>query len=330
MLGFNPNCDWSLWNQVNVSAPAPSISAPIVLGPGSAFSGFTGNGSLSLNGSSGTVSNLPAPGHFTVFTQPGPLVSSGTNLARLPFTVWNGAHGEIVLPGSVSFAGNVGSFSSGGVVSNPAIFASPPGFGRSVLTWVVRLPTTPLRFWWRAGMLDGSASGDGVQFQVAINGTTVWDQTTRATQWIPGSVDLTPWAGQTILVELLTDSIGFADYDHAVWGDLVLVNGVFTDSSLTTGLTTIKRAHITELRDRIDAQRVRAGLALYNWTDPSLTAGVSRVRAQHIADLRTALAQTYSALSRPPPAYSGPAPGAGVSVMAIHIAELRAAVIAIE
>jgi hypothetical protein len=325
----NPGCDWALWNQVSVTAPASTISVPIALAPGSVFSAFTGNGSLALNGSAGTISGLPVPGQFTVFTQPGPAVASGTNLASVPFSVWNGAHDDPALPGSVSFAGSVSAQTVGGVISNPAIFASPPTFGRSVLTWVVRLPATPLRLWWRAGILDGATSSDGVQFQVAVNGVTRWDRTTIANRWMPGNVDLAPWAGQSVLIELITDSVGFADFDHAVWGDLTLVSSVFTDNPLTAGLTTIRRAHVTELRERVNAVRVKAGLAVYNWAE-SLNIGVTPVRAQHITELRAALAQAYSALTLASPVYSGPAPGAGVPIRAVHIAELRTAVTAIE
>jgi hypothetical protein len=122
------------------------------------------------------------------------------------------------------------------------------------------------------------------------------------------------------------DSIVLANFDWSSWADLVLRDSAFTDSSLTTGLTTIKRAHITELRDRIDALRARAGLAVFNWTDPSLTAGAAFVRAQHLADLRTALAHAYSAMSIPPPTYVDPALTAGVTIKAIHITQLRVAV----
>jgi hypothetical protein len=132
-----------------------------------------------------------------------------------------------------------------------------------------------------------------------------------------------------VLIELITDSVGFADFDHAVWGDLTLVSSVFTDNPLTAGLTTIRRAHVTELRERVNAVRVKAGLAVYNWAE-SLNIGVTPVRAQHITELRAALAQAYSALTLASPVYSGPAPGAGVPIRAVHIAELRTAVTAIE
>jgi hypothetical protein len=75
----------------------------------------------------------------------------------------------------------------------------------------------------------------------------------------------------------------------------------FTDDPLVPGVTMIQAVHITELRARIDALRIRYGLAAFSWTDPSLTVGVTLVRAQHILDLRTALAEAYAAAGQPAP-----------------------------
>lgn len=105
----------------------------------------------------------------------------------------------------------------------------------------------------------------------------------------------------------------------------------FTDSSLTAGSNVIRAVHITELRRRIDALRVRVALAPYAWTDPTLTVGVTRIKAQHILDLRAALSQAYVAAALTPPAYTDPSLSVGTSIIKVqHITELRAAVIAIE
>ena len=107
----------------------------------------------------------------------------------------------------------------------------------------------------------------------------------------------------------------------------------FTDDPLAARVTPIKVVHITELRRRIDAQRVRFGLAAYSWTDPIITAGTTGIRAVHIADLRTALGQAYAAhgVSPPAPVYTDPILTARTTVVkAWHIRELRTAVIALE
>jgi hypothetical protein len=104
----------------------------------------------------------------------------------------------------------------------------------------------------------------------------------------------------------------------------------FTDAALTAGATVIRAVHVTELRVRIDALRNRFGLVAFNWTDPSLGAGTI-ARALHLADLRTAIAQAYVAAGRAAPTFSNPTLSPQSSVIrAVHIIELREAVVALE
>ena len=50
----------------------------------------------------------------------------------------------------------------------------------------------------------------------------------------------------------------------------------------------------------------------------------------HITELRTALSQVYVAARQAEPTYTDPALAAGMSIKAIHVAELRAAIEALE
>ena len=97
---------------------------------------------------------------------------------------------------------------------------------------------------------------------------------------------------------------------------------------LTPG-TAIKAVHVTELRSRIDAIRSANFLPAFPW-GPSPTAGSSIIRGQDILDMRQALRDAYVAAGRTPPSYTPPDPAAGVTIRAIHFAELRAAVVAME
>ena len=54
------------------------------------------------------------------------------------------------------------------------------------------------------------------------------------------------------------------------------------------------------------------------------------VRAIHIAELRNALAVVYAATGRTAPVYTDPVLAAGVTMKVAHIAELRAAIVALE
>jgi len=105
----------------------------------------------------------------------------------------------------------------------------------------------------------------------------------------------------------------------------------FTDDPLQAGATTVRAVHVTELRTRIDALRVRYELAAYSWTNPSMIAGATAISAAHIVELRTALDAVYAAASRPAPTYTDGVLQQGVTmVRAVHITELRAAVVAFE
>jgi hypothetical protein len=76
--------------------------------------------------------------------------------------------------------------------------------------------------------------------------------------------------------------------------------------------------------------RTRFGLSPFSWTDPSLSAGVL-VKVIHVADLRTALEQAYDAAGQSAPVFTDPSliPQT-TTIRAIHISELRGAVLALE
>jgi hypothetical protein len=58
--------------------------------------------------------------------------------------------------------------------------------------------------------------------------------------------------------------------------------------------------------------------------------GVSAIEAVHVTDLRTALTQVYTMLGQPAPVFTDPVLTAGMTVKAVHISQLRAAVFAVE
>jgi hypothetical protein len=415
----NPSCDWAMWSGVAVT-PEPStprIDVPVSLAAGATVAGFDGDGSVSGASPAITVASVPVPGVFVLFTQPGTPVFSGTNLLLgTPFhQVWRAAHGELSVPGSTFGSGEIRSASSGGVMKSPAVFAHPPG-GRTTLSWLLRLPANEgLRLGWSAGLADGSASDDGVDFVVRINGVSYWQGSRSMLGWLPGSLELSRWRGQTVLLELITDARASFGFDWAYWADLVLTssttscsyaasltptvspsggsfsatvsapgtcpwkavsdapwltvtgsgsgpgsfnfavapNGggtrtalvtvgsqpftitqvsasLFTDDPLASGSTAIRAVHIIELRTRIDALRTRYGLGPFPWRDHPLVARSTPIRAIHIVDLRTALLQVYAARGIAPPGFAESGPVSGMVMRASHIAELRAAVRAVE
>lgn len=106
-------------------------------------------------------------------------------------------------------------------------------------------------------------------------------------------------------------------------------SATFTDDPLIQGLNIVRSLHVLELRSRIAAIRTAKGLGAFAFNDPTLTPASTLIRGQHIDDLRTALGQAYTAAGATLPAYTDPSLG-GLTPKAIHIMELRAAVLAIE
>lgn len=105
---------------------------------------------------------------------------------------------------------------------------------------------------------------------------------------------------------------------------------VFTDDPLTPG-TAVKAAHLTELRTRTNALRIRCGLATFDFTDATLTALAIIATAAHLTEIRAALRQAYDACQQPTPDYTDATLVPGTTrIKAIHITELRAAIIALE
>jgi hypothetical protein len=179
--------------------------------------------------------------------------------------------------------------------------------GQTTILTVVAAGTTPLTYQWYVGA-SGSTSTPIAEATSSSYTTPVLTSTTS--YWVRVSNPFgSPAVSDTATIRIYLP---------------------FTDDQLLPGTSPIRAAHITELRIRIDALRARFGLKAFAWTDPTLTTGMTMLRAQHLVDLRTALSEVYTAAALTPPTYTDPVITAGVTAKLAHIAELRAAVIAIE
>ena len=102
----------------------------------------------------------------------------------------------------------------------------------------------------------------------------------------------------------------------------------FTDDPLIPGVTAVRAIHVQELRDRISALHLAAGLGVVSWTDPTLAPLVTGVGVVHINELRTALEAVYIAASRLPPDYTNATLARGSAIRAIDLMELRRRILA--
>lgn len=97
----------------------------------------------------------------------------------------------------------------------------------------------------------------------------------------------------------------------------------FTDAVLSAQNTTIRAAHISELRTAVNALRALTGLQAATFTDPVLTN--ARIRRIHVEELRARLAEAVAAQARPTVTYTDPVLADASLVRASHVAEIRAA-----
>ncbi len=97
---------------------------------------------------------------------------------------------------------------------------------------------------------------------------------------------------------------------------------LFSDEPLVANTTFVKLAHITQLRQAVNAMRAAAGAAAATFTDPTLTS--VRIKAVHLQELRTALTEARNLLGLPALTFTDAVLTAGTTrVKAAHVQELR-------
>lgn len=142
-----------------------------------------------------------------------------------------------------------------GEVAKQALFMHPPYTGGTgyafALTPPVDLPTEPkaaLRC--QLGKADGSDTGDGIVFRIAVvdakgKETIVAEKQWLEHAWTPLEADLSPWAGQRVRLKFISD-VGPKDNssgDWACWAEMRL-------ESLHPTLTTTLHDQPVDLRHR--------------------------------------------------------------------------------
>jgi len=123
-------------------------------------------------------------------------------------------------------------------VPRTVLFAAVP----ATVTFQVSLPVTPtaLVFWMGMDPALQAPQGDGVVYQVEVEGREVFSHTLRPEEaragWWPAQADLTPWAGRTVRLTLTLDpgSAGDTNGDWAGWGDMQVVEAVRAEGVLAS------------------------------------------------------------------------------------------------
>jgi hypothetical protein len=111
------------------------------------------------------------------------------------------------------------------------------------------------------------------------------------------------------------------------YSDAILAT-IFTDNPVAFG-GSIKRLHVSELRGAINYVRQFYGMSVFVFTDDPLVVGSTPIKADHIIQMRTALQAVYLQRGMAPPTYADPSLSAGTTIQAVHVNQLRAAVLAV-
>ena len=110
-----------------------------------------------------------------------------------------------------------------GGVEKESINAHPPRDGQTVLQSLLSLPQgEEIMLSFSIGLLDENARSDGVSFKVLLNGQNQFEHFTKVPGWMDAQIPLSEHAGETVLLELVSDSGETDSWDWAHWADLFI------------------------------------------------------------------------------------------------------------
>jgi hypothetical protein len=239
----NPNFGWGGWSELQLveatddTMTGISLAVPANLtAAGIALSG----GSATVNNGAVSVSGLPSGGSILVFTGTPTAVAAGQSLLNIPFTLSQGPAGQLAGPATGAYAGtgNIGATTSGGVTKPNTLYAFGPQNGQTIFSWLLQMPATPaLALSFSAGYWDGHVpASQGYLMSVRVNGTILWQHNVNSGGgWDYGAVGLSQWSGQTVLMELITDTQGPNYNDFTSWAELALSAAGGANCNVTLG-----------------------------------------------------------------------------------------------
>jgi len=222
----SPEFDWGYWSRprlvfrterpgdVEIVCPQTLVGTAVNGSPSSGWrSGGTHRYRFTLDGGSGAIALFYREGHA---------ISLPCDLTGVPFSTGLEIDGSASPPVDY-LRGTVERSTVKGETRN-GFSAHPPPSGKTVLAFPLKLPPEGARLRGFAGIRDGAeGKSNGVRFSVEVDGVPQWEQTVLPGEsWQPLEVPLSAWRGQTVLLRLITDSLGDYGWDWACWGEMRL------------------------------------------------------------------------------------------------------------
>ena len=226
----NASWDWAVWGDPKIISKPDN--SPIKVG---FFSLIEPTASLP-----DTLRHIGG-GHYTLdtlllaqllfFLDPGQQVVSPYNLRDAQFTAGLQFDGIFRL-GSVYRSGNRTTVENLNGERKPSIFAHPPTNGQTIVQFPLQLPQSQQLTFSFSMVLEDNPCSNGVLFQVLVNGQNRFEHLIESPDWIDADLSLSEFAGQTVLLELVTDLNGSNSCDWAHWANLFITIGPNPDANL--------------------------------------------------------------------------------------------------
>ncbi len=212
--------DWARWGEPKIIAePSDALVKVGFFLPNEPIKTFPDTVKDKGNGQYSLETKLPAQILFLFY--PAQQGTTPHNLRDAEFIVGLQFDGMFRL-GRVYNSGNRSHGTVGGV-QKKTIDAHPPYKGQTLLQFLLSLPQVEeIMFSFSMGLLNENDDSDGVSFAVLVNGQNRFEHFTKVPGWTDAQILLSEYAGETVLLELVTDSGEKNDWDWAHWADLFI------------------------------------------------------------------------------------------------------------
>ena len=228
--GGHTSWDWAVWGEPKIIAEP--VDTPINVGffvPTGPIKHFPAE--IQSVGGGQYFLETALPAQILLFFEPVQQVIPPYNLRTAEFVAGLEFDGIFRL-GSAWGSGERRVADSGGV-RKETIFAHPPRDGETVLQFLLALPQArDATFAFSMGLGEGGSASNGVHFKVLLNGQSQFEQFIDTRGWVDAEISLAEFAGEPVLLELVTNPAGSANSDKANWADLfITAEGVESQSS---------------------------------------------------------------------------------------------------
>jgi hypothetical protein len=209
-----PDFDWARWGEPRVASDLGTRGVALELAsPAQGGAMLVADAAGTRNLPPGTRSADVALPAAVLCLRDCAAVTGPTALSDVPHAT-SLVSGGVMTPGAVYGGGSPTTWTDGDQ-TRPGLSGHTPAWGQTHLEWALTLPEAPLRLRFGAGVVKG---GEQLSFAVLVNGLPAWNGGwPGAGRMMDGAVDLSRWAGQSVLLSLVTDAEGSNNCDWAVW-----------------------------------------------------------------------------------------------------------------